>query len=125
MSETILRGLASPFHREATDFAQAESVDLIRQNIATVLTTPRGTLPWRPDFGSDLHKLRHSKLSAPQLVAQEYVGRALQRWVPYVRLQRVTASQVGAVLRIMVAYKIVSGVAARNETVEQAVTLQP
>ena len=125
MTEVVLRGLAHPFYREATDFARAESVALIKQNIATVLTTPKGTLPWRPEFGSELHRLRHSNVSNPAAVAQAYVGRALERWVPYVRVQRVSAARTGGTLSILVAYQIVSGVAARNETVEQAITLQP
>ena len=123
MADILLRGLAFPFTREATDFAVAESVDQVQQNIAMVLTTPRGTLPWRPDFGSDLHRLRHSNSSAATAIAKTFVSRALERWVPYVRLQSTSVSIEGGALRLNVVYRIVTGPLAANEAVKQSVTV--
>lgn len=124
MADIILRGLGYPFHRDATDFVYADSVEKVKQNVANVLATPKGAFPWRPEFGSDLHRLRHANVSVPNQVAQEYVARALARWVPYVRLIRVSAEKVGATLRLNVTYKVVSGPAALGEPVKQAITIQ-
>lgn len=124
MADIILRGLAFPLRREATDFAVAESVEQVMQDVANVLGTPRGTHPWRPDFGSDLHRLLHSNSSAATAIAQQFVSRALERWVPYVRLQRATATANAGVLTIAVTYRIVKGAAARAEAVAQSITIQ-
>lgn len=122
-TDILLRGLAFPFTREATDFAVAESVDQVQQDIAMALTTPRGTLPWRPDFGSDLHRLRHSNSQAAAGIASNFVARCLERWVPYVRLQATSVSIEGGALRLNVVYRIVTGPLAQNEAIKQSVTV--
>jgi phage baseplate assembly protein W len=122
-SDVVLRGLAFPFRRDATDLAVASSVAQVEQNIATVLTTPCGTLPWRPDFGSHLHRLRHSNSAATSGIAENFTQRALKRWVPYVRLVRATVTIEGTALRLRVVYRIVSGPLAQAEPIEQSVTI--
>lgn len=124
MADVVLRGLGFPFHRDATDLTVVESVEQVLQNIANVLTTPKGTLPWRPDFGSELHRLRHANVESIGPIAQQFVAQALKRWVPYIRLQGVKAEVVETALRLTISYKIISGSAARTESVEQAVTVQ-
>jgi phage baseplate assembly protein W len=121
--DIVLRGLAVPFRREATDFAVAESVEQVQQDIAMALTTPRGTLPMRPDFGSDLHRLRHSNSQAAVGIATNFVARCLERWVPYVRLQSTSVSVESGEMRLTVVYRIVAGPLAQSEAVKQSVTI--
>lgn len=123
MADILLRGLAFPFVREATDFAVAESIDQVQQDIAMALTTPRGTLPWRPDFGSGLHRLRHSNSQAAAGIASNFVARCLERWVPYVRLAGTTVTIEGTALRLTITYRIVTGPLAQNEAIKQSVTV--
>jgi phage baseplate assembly protein W len=123
-TDTLLRGLAFPFRRDATDFATAEGAAQVIQNVANVLATPRGTHPWRPDFGSDLHRLIHSNSVAATAIAQQFVARALERWVPTVRLQRVSVSVAAGLLRVSVTYRIVKGIAASADVISQTLTIQ-
>ena len=123
MTDILLRGLAFPFVREATDFAVAESVDQVQQDIAMALTTPRGTLPWRPDFGSDLHRLRHSNSQAAAGIASNFVVSCLERWVPYVRVTSTKVEIEGTALRLSISYRIVTGPLAQVESIKQSVTI--
>ena len=83
------RGLIHPFQRDLDDFANADGAQELQSRIEQVLGT-RGTapneigeLPWRPEFGSALHRLRHRNMQEAIVeLAREHVGGALRRWVP-------------------------------------------
>lgn len=85
-------GLMRPLRRDQkNDFASGGGVDLVASCIGQVLGTKAdtarspGELPWRTDFGSRLHLLRHrNHTAALDDVALVYVVEALRRWEPRV-----------------------------------------
>jgi phage baseplate assembly protein W len=90
-------GLLRPFRRdEKNDFANAGGRALLRARIGQILGTKAdstagpGELPWRPEFGSRLHLLRHQNDSEVFLAfAETMILEALSRWEPSVRVTRV------------------------------------
>lgn len=85
-------GLLRPFKRDQkADFAAEGGEQLIRSAVGQVLGTSAasdftlGELPWRTEFGSLLHLLRHQKNDVVlQELARVYVVDALKRWEPRV-----------------------------------------
>jgi len=122
------RGLIRPFQRDGrSDFAAATGEQLIRSAIGQILgtvgasdTTP-GELPWRTEFGSLLHRLRHQRNDAVlQELARVYAVDALKRWVP-----RVVAHSVNVivgrdddanVLAVHLRYRVRAAPVTSNET---------
>lgn len=90
-----LRGVVSPFRRGANDIATASDIEIIKNNIEHILVTPRGSYPWRQEFGSDLHKLLH-RLNSPSTaqIAKVYVNDALAQWEPRVRVDDVDVERI-------------------------------
>jgi hypothetical protein len=120
MQEFLGFGLLRPLRRDQkTDFAAAGGEQLIRSAVGQILGTigasnaTPGELPWRTDFGSLLHRLRHQKNDAVlQELARVYVVDALKRWEPRVV---VTSVRIGRerqdgenVLAIRIRYDVVS-----------------
>lgn len=97
-TSTIGFGLLAPFRRAgATDFASGGGIEQIKSRITSILgakrssPTSRGELPWRGEFGSYMHRLRHkSKTSLLQKLARQYAMDALAQWEPSVRVRSVT-----------------------------------
>ena len=93
-------GLIRPFQRDQkNDFAWAKDATLVIAAVGQILGTlcssefSEGELPWRPEFGSLLHLLRHRPNSpAINELAHTYVIDALQRWE---RRIVVTKTEVG------------------------------
>lgn len=122
-------GLIRPFQRDGkSDFANTTGVALVQAAIGQILGTQassdfaQGELPWRPEFGSLLHTLWHSKNDeALAEVAQAYVVDAITRWEPRVRLKQVvvardvSAGRTDNVLSIRLKYDIVSGSVVGND----------
>lgn len=124
-------GLLMPFARDGrNDFVAGGVVDLVRSNVRMILGTRSrapnatgGDLPWRTDFGSLLHLLRHRPNTVTtQEIARVYVVRALQRWEHRVRVTKVTLSSDGArKLTVRVRYSVVdstSNAVATDQLVE-------
>lgn len=90
-------GLVTPFRRDGkSDFASAGGAALVRSCVMQVLGTEcsdnvhTGELPWRPEFGSLLYRLRHASINAPRAeLARVYVADAIQRWEPRARVRDV------------------------------------
>lgn len=81
-------GLIRPFQRDQKgDLATSGGPELVIAAIGQILGTvassefSQGELPWRPEFGSLLHLLRH-RPNTPALdeLARRYVVDALQKW---------------------------------------------
>jgi phage baseplate assembly protein W len=129
-------GLLRPFRRDRkADFAAAGGEALVRSAIGQILGTmassefTQGELPWRTEFGSLLHLLRHQKNDAVlQELARVYVVDALKRWEPRVQLTSVQVTRERDrgenVLAIRLRYNIISANVPGNnvliEGVEQA-----
>lgn len=87
-------GITNPFRRGPADFVAAGGVELVQSMISQVLGTAassdytQGELPWRSEFGSLLHFLRHRNNDATtRELARVHTADALARWVPQVRLK--------------------------------------
>jgi uncharacterized protein len=119
MQEFLGFGLLRPFRRDQkADFAAAGGEQLIRSAVGQILGTigssdaTSGELPWRTDFGSLLHRLRHQKNdSLLQELARVYVVDALKRWEPRVvvtELQIFREHDGENVLAIRIHYDVIS-----------------
>jgi len=120
MQEFLGFGLLRPFRRDQkADFAAAGGDALIRSAVGQILGTvgssdfTQGELPWRTEFGSLLHLLRHQKNDrALQELARVYVVDALKRWEPRVvvtSVQIAREQQDGEnVLAIRLRYNVIS-----------------
>ncbi len=84
------------FHVKASDlgnirFAESETVSSVLQNIAVILTTPRGSVPLYREFGLD-----QSFVDKPIPVARammiSLVREAIERWEPRATVVNVTFS---------------------------------
>ena len=91
-SEFLGFGLLRPFRRDLkADFAADGGERLVRSAVGQILGTmagsdfTQGELPWRTEFGSLLHLLRHQRNDAVlNELARVYVVDALKRWEPRV-----------------------------------------
>lgn len=92
------RGITRPFRRDQkNDFASASGADLVyacgEQVLGTRATSPLGSgeLPWRPEFGSKLHLIRHRNINpTTKELARAWASEALQRWEPRLRVQDIS-----------------------------------
>ncbi|HVW29229.1 MAG TPA: GPW/gp25 family protein [Polyangiaceae bacterium] len=130
-------GLLRPFRRDLkVDFASADGERLVRSAVGQILGTmagsdfTQGELPWRTEFGSLLHLLRHQRNDVVlQELARVYVVDALKRWEPRVIVTSVKVTrerQDGEnVLAIRLRYNVISANVPGNnvliEGVEQVV----
>lgn len=122
-------GLLRPFRRDRkADFAAAGGEALVRSAVGQILGTmassdfTQGELPWRTEFGSLLHLLRHQKNDAVlQELARVHVADALKRWEPRVQLTSVQVTRERDrgenVLAIRLRYNIISANVAGNNVI--------
>lgn len=101
-------GIPRPFRRDGKgDYVNVSSVPLVEAAIGQVVATQaqsgknHGELPWRPEFGSRVHLLRHAPNNAAlDPIADTYVAMAIERWekrviVNEVRVGRTETSDGG------------------------------
>lgn len=91
-------------------------LDDLRQAIAIIVRTPRGSDPLRPEFGSNIQRYIDYPVNRarPHLV-RETVD-AIRRWEPRVRVVRVAVDVVGdARVRIAAVFRLADGVEATAE----------
>jgi phage baseplate assembly protein W len=120
MQDFLGFGLLRPFRRDQkADFAAAGGAAVVKSAVGQVLGTigasefTQGELPWRTEFGSLLHLLRHQKNDhVLQELARVYVVDALKRWEPRVVVTSVDVTrddQSGEnILTIRIRYNILS-----------------
>lgn len=95
---------------------EVAGLDDLRQAIAIILRTPRGSDPLRPEFGSNLHLYIDYPVNRarPHLV-RETVD-ALRRWEPRLSVVSVAVSQAGdAGVKVSVVFRLASGLEATAE----------
>ena len=88
------RGLLRPFRRDGKgDFANGEGAVLVKSCVGQILGTRassdmiQGEIPWRPEFGSRFHLLKHRRNNlALSELARAYAQESIGRWEPRVRL---------------------------------------
>src|SRR5512144_108751 len=120
MKESLGFGLTRPFQRDLrSDFVTAGGEQLTRSAVGQIRGTvgssdfTQGELPWRTDFGSLLHVLRHQRNDTVlQELARMYVVDALKRWEPRVVVTsvQITREQHDGenVLAIHLRYNVIS-----------------
>jgi hypothetical protein len=118
-NELLGFGAIRPFRRDGkSDFAAAGGEAAVRSAVGQILGTmaasdfTQGELPFRTEFGSLLHLLKHQKNDAVlQELARVHVVDALKRWEPRVRVTSVQVTrerQNGEnVLSIRVRYDVI------------------
>lgn len=101
--ERIGYGLLKPFRREATDFAAGTGETLLDSCVRTVINTRAagfegrlaGEYPWRKNFGSWIHRLRHRNIRAGREdLGITYLAMAINRWEPRVEADTVRSGAV-------------------------------
>jgi len=119
-------GLVRPFRRDLkSDFASAGGEALVKSAVGQILGTmassdfTEGELPWRTEFGSLLHLLRHQPNSdLLGELARVYVVDALGRWEPRIHVTAVSATREAAnVLAVRVRYRLAIANKAGNQVV--------
>ncbi len=118
-------GLVRPVRR-AADFLSASGVAEILSNVGEVLGTAKGTIPWRPTFGSDLHRLRHrNNNESLRALAAVYVRDALKLWEPRAQASKVEVLRSAKVddntVIIRVTCKLMLGRLGQDQVVDVAV----
>ena len=91
-------------------------LDDLRQAIAIILRTPRGSDPLRPEFGSSLHLYIDYPINRarPHLVRETV--EAIRRWEPRLSVVRVAVTQEGdAGVKISVVFRLANGLEASAE----------
>ena len=127
---TFSRNLLTPFRRDLKrDFASGTGDELLRdkvlQALATEGATPSssGELPWRTNFGSALHLLRHQRNDeALGELARVYVRDTFKRWVPEAELVDVAVTRDGPAMFLRIRFRA-AGTGARNPGAVQEVLL--
>lgn len=86
-------GIACPFRfTSAQDFANAEGVDLVRSDLMELMGIEEGEVPWRPDLGTRLNRLRQrSNTQALGALARVSIDRAVSRFEPRIRVKAVSS----------------------------------
>jgi phage baseplate assembly protein W len=112
------RGVLRPFVRNSEgDFANSNDLDLIRAEVGQTLGTiassgdSRGEVPWRPEFGSLLYRLRYQNLDSSLVeITRAYVAEAIQTWNPRVRIRKtvITPDLENNLLSIVLRYDILA-----------------
>ena len=139
VDDLLGRGLSIPFRRDRQrDWASASGEALVRSAVAQVLGTvgasdfTQGELPWRTEFGSLLHLLRHQKNDvALREMAKVYVQDALRRWEPRIMMTRLDAERLddnqGSKLVLRLRYNVIQRNVPGNqvllEGIEQTIAL--
>ena len=132
-------GLVIPLQRDRQrDWAAAGGEALVRSAVAQVLGTvgasdfTQGEMPWRTEFGSLLHLLRHQKNDvALREMAKVYVQDALRRWEPRIMVTRLDAERLddsaGSKLVLRLRYNVIQRNVPGNqvllEGIEQTIAL--
>ncbi len=108
----LKRGLMAPLMRDGKrDFVTGHGAAYLRSKIIQVLltegATPRssGELPFRTNFGSGLHLLRHERNDhVIEELARVYVKDALKRWLPEVEITSFQAFRQNGTLHLHLQY---------------------
>jgi phage baseplate assembly protein W len=111
------RALIRPLRRNGiSDFASATGKRRLEAAMGQLFGTrcdsarQQGELPWRTDFGSRLHLIRHQNNDVVLAeLARTYVVEALERWLPMVRIKAVTVERPELnVVRLSISYVVLA-----------------
>lgn len=96
------------------DDGVVSGVDDINQAIYTILRTPKGSVPHRPDFGSEIHLFidQPVDVATPSLVRETF--EAVLQWEPRVKIKTVNVQIIGAAVALSIHWELADGVAATS-----------
>jgi len=82
---------------------ETDTIKSIQQNIRLILTTPKGSDPLRPDFGSNVQGMLDQPLTS-NLAAQfqAEIADCITAWEPRVEVREVNVRKVATEARIVV-----------------------
>lgn len=83
-----------------------EGLDDIEQCIQIVLRTPKGSVPHRPDFGSELFKYLDAPINLARPAIVGTTVEAIRQWEQRVTVKRVLVDQDGEHLTVQVQYAV-------------------
>ena len=85
-------GIVCPFRfTSSQDFATAEGPTLVKSDLLELVGIESGEVPWRPDLGTRLNRLRHrSNTQALGALARVSVDQAVSRYEPRIRVKSVS-----------------------------------
>lgn len=89
-------------------------VPALKNAITNILMTPKGSLPGRPDFGSDIGKLLFSQLDALHVsLLKNYIRESLSEFEPRITLTKINVKNVEEFNKIVIdiyfTYKNING----------------
>lgn len=91
-------------------------IEHVRQSIEDILTTPLGSRRMRPEYGSDLRRYVDLPVTGGwKSAVQAEVARALLRWEPRLKLERV---RVVAVVGGQISFELVGQYLGNNAVLE-------
>ena len=91
-------------------------IEHVRQSIEDILTTPLGSRRMRPDYGSNLRRYVDLPVTGGwKSAVQAEVARALLRWEPRLKLERV---RVVAVVGGQISFELVGQYLGNNAVLE-------
>lgn len=81
------------------DYSEIDEVvtgaDAIKNSIRNILLTPRGSLPGKPRFGSDIYKLVFTQLDAlTESVAKNYINESLIEYEPRINIENINLRKI-------------------------------
>lgn len=85
-------GLVLPLGRGAKGYfnTTADILTQMRANITNLLLTRKGTRPFQPEFGSDLHSLVFQQMTDDGLAnVQGAIESAVAQWMPFLTINNV------------------------------------
>lgn len=108
------------------DFDTLESLSLneaaIRNSIKNILLTRRGSVPARPDFGSDLHLILFSMIdNATAVLAKNYIFDALTKFENRIKVRdsKVTFDEAYNRIIISIDYTVVNDVVNQVDNIKR------
>jgi phage baseplate assembly protein W len=103
-------GLIAPLRRHAgKDFSTGGGDALIKSQVAQVLNTRIGEVPWKPTFGVNLDQYRH-RAGAEGLadVIADTVTDALQEWIEVISVTSALVEMGQGLIKIKVMWRVMS-----------------
>lgn len=126
-------GLMAPFIRSNADFYNDGSFEHLDSMISQVLGVMggndyiEGELPWRNDFGSQLHLLRHkNNTDVVQELARIYIIEALSKWLPQIIVEDIIMNKKTDykgdenILEIRIGYSLNGSVQGSNSSISRS-----
>lgn len=84
-----------------------QGVDEIIQSINIILKTPKGSVPLRPDFGSDLYKCIDKPIHSAIPILVHEIIESLTKWESRIEVKRVIPITEGSTLRAKIECRLI------------------